>query len=289
MKQLTIISGKGGTGKTTLSACFAVLAENKIIVDTDVDAPDLHLILHPTILSQEEFSGAKIAVKDKNKCTKCGKCEEICRFNAIRDLKIDYLRCEGCGVCVHICPEEAITLEDKPTGYIYNSETKYGPMIHARLKAGMETSGKLVTEVRNNARKISEGGSYNLIILDGSPGIGCPVIASLAGTDLALVVTEPTLSGLSDLKRIVGVAEHFKIETLVCINKYDINLKNAQEIKEFCEEKGIKLVGMIPFDPEVSRALAQGKVVVEVSNGPAAQAIHELWDAVSRCLFHSDN
>jgi len=286
MKQVAVISGKGGTGKTTLAASFAVLGRNQVVIaDADVDAPDLHLLLSPQVLQSEEFFGSKIAIMDENKCTECAECERHCRFEAIKDLRIDPLHCEGCGVCAYVCPEEAITLQDERTGDVYTSETKFGPMVHANLYPGSEASGKLVTQVRNLAQRLClehDGGL--IVIIDGPPGIGCPVIASLAGVDLALIVTEPTLSGLVDMKRVLDLAEHFNIEPLVCINKFDINLKNTQTIREFCRESKIEFVGMIPFDEEVDRALKLGRSVVDIFDGPAAGAIRKVWKIVLRHL-----
>lgn len=284
MKQLTIISGKGGTGKTTIASSFAALAKDIVIADCDVDAPDLHLVLHPDIYNREWFSGAKVAVKDEDRCTECSQCEENCCFGAISNLEIGPLLCEGCGVCAYVCPEGAITLRDEPTGEIYFSETKHGCMVHAQLNMGSEGSGKLVTQVRTGAKKLCGQKDCDLIIIDGSPGIGCPVIASLAGVDLALVVTEPTLSGLSDLRRIVGVTEHFDIKTLVCVNKYDINVNNTELVGEFCEKKNLEMVGLVPFDEEVIRSVSLGKPLVDVADGPGSKAITELFNKVSGCI-----
>ena len=284
MKQLTVISGKGGTGKTTLTASFAASVKGIIIADADVSAPDLHLLLRPQILQSEEFMGAKVAVIDKDTCNQCGECEKSCRFKAIKNIEIDTLLCEGCGVCAYICPQEAIAIQDQLTGHVYISETRFGPLAYANLCAGAEASGKLVTRVREVARKLCQGKSSGLIMIDGSPGIGCPVIASITGVDLALIVTEPTLSGLADLERVVHLTEHFHIKALVCINKYDINLKNTQKICEFCQENKVGFVGMIPFDEEVNRALNLGRPVVEVSHGPTARAIRKVWETVLQYL-----
>jgi MinD superfamily P-loop ATPase len=242
LKQLTVISGKGGTGKTTLVASFAALAENKVIADCDVDAPDLHLLLHPEIIEREEFKGLKVAVMDKTLCTECGTCEETCRFNAIALTKesgfaVNPARCEGCGACVFMCPQEAVTLKERVSGYSFISKTKYGTMAHAELNIAEEASGKLVTVVRNNAQQVAEKEGCELILIDGAPGIGCPVIASLTGVDLALIVTEPTMSGLHDLERILDVTRHFGIGSVVCVNKYDINEENSRRITEFCLQR----------------------------------------------------
>jgi MinD superfamily P-loop ATPase len=227
MKQLSILSGKGGTGKTTLTASFAVLAKNAVVADCDVDAPDLHLLLHPEVIKQQEFTGSKIAVINKKKCLDWGMCRERCRVNAITaDLKVDPIACEGCGVCTVVCPSNAVTLTDRNSGYAYLSKTKYGFMSHALLNPSEGNSGKLVTLVRQNAKILAEQKNSDLIIIDGPPGIGCPVIASVTGVDAGLVVTEPTMSGIHDLKRALQLLEHFSVTPLVCVNMYDINMNN---------------------------------------------------------------
>jgi MinD superfamily P-loop ATPase len=287
LKQITVISGKGGTGKTTLVASFAALAENKVIADCDVDAPDLHLLLHPEIIKKEEFKGLKVAVMDKTLCTECGICEETCRFNAIAlteesGYAVNPARCEGCGACVFVCPQEAIVLKERVSGYTLISKTEYGTMAHAQLNIAEETSGKLVTVVRNRAQQVAENEQRELILIDGAPGIGCPVIASLTGVDLALVVTEPTMSGLHDLERILGVTRHFGIDSVVCINKYDINEENSQRITEFCQQRGIEVVGNIPYDPVVTEAMVAGKPVVEFSGGRVSEAIKDVWKVIAK-------
>jgi len=284
MRQLTVISGKGGTGKTTLVGSFAALAENKVIADCDVDAPDLHLLLHPEIIKKEEFEGLKVAVMDKIKCVECGSCEEACRFNAISDTESGYevnpARCEGCGACVFVCEQEAITLKERVSGYAFVSKTNYGTMAHAELNIAEEASGKLVTVVRNRAQQVAEGEGCELILIDGAPGIGCPVIASLTGVDLALIVTEPTMSGLHDLERILDVTRHFGIASTVCINKYDINEENSKRITEFCRQRGIEVVGNIPYDPGVTEAMVAGMPGVEFSEGVVSDAIKEVWKGI---------
>ncbi|MGB2727328.1 MAG: ATP-binding protein [Halobacteriota archaeon] len=286
MKQITIISGKGGTGKTTLVGSFTALAENKVIADCDVDAPDLHLLLHPEIIKKEEFKGLKVAVMDKTLCTECGICEEACRFNAISvsdnasGYEVNPARCEGCGACVFMCEQEAITLKERVSGYAFVSKTKYGTMAHAELNIAEEASGKLVTVVRNNAQQVAEGEGCELILIDGAPGICCPVIASLTGVDLALIVTEPTMSGLHDLERILDVTRHFGIASIVCINKYDINEENSKRITEFCRQRGIEVVGNIPYDPVVTEAMVAGMPVVEFSEGKVSDAIKDVWEGI---------
>ncbi len=285
MKQITVISGKGGTGKTTLVGSFAALAENKVIADCDVDAPDLHLLLHPEIIEREEFKGLKVAVMDKTLCTECGTCEETCRFNAIAlteesGYAVNPARCEGCGACVFTCPQEALTLKERVSGYSFISKTKYGTMAHAQLNIAEEASGKLVTVVRNRAQQVAEKESCELILIDGAPGIGCPVIASLAGVDLALIVTEPTMSGLHDLERILDVTRHFGIGSVVCINKYDINEENSKRITEFCRQRGVEMVGNIPYDSVVTEAMVAGMPVVEFSEGKVSDAIRDVWGGI---------
>jgi MinD superfamily P-loop ATPase len=285
LKQITIISGKGGTGKTTLVGSFAALAENKVIADCDVDAPDLHLLLHPEILTKQEFKGVKVAVMDKTLCTECGTCEETCRFNAIASTEesgyaVNPARCEGCGACVFTCPQEALTLKERVSGHAFISKTNYGPMAHAQLNIAEEASGKLVTVVRNNAQQVAEKESCEFILIDGAPGIGCPVIASLTGVDLALIVTEPTMSGLHDLERIMDVTRHFRIGSIVCINKYDINEENSKRITEFCRQRGVEIVGNIPYDSVVTEAMVAGKPMVEFSGGVVSNAIKDIWESI---------
>jgi len=285
LKQITVISGKGGTGKTTLVGSFAALAENKVIADCDVDAPDLHLLLHPEIIKKEEFKGLRVAVMDKMLCTECGTCEETCRFNAIAlteesGYAVNPARCEGCGACVFSCPQEAIVLKECVSGYTFISKTEYGTMAHAELNIAEETSGKLVTVVRTRAQQVAEKEQRELILIDGAPGIGCPVIASLTGVDLALVVTEPTMSGLHDLERILDVTRHFGIGSVICINKYDINEENSRRITDFCWQRGIEVVGNIPYDPVVTEAMVAGKPVVEFSEGRVSDAIKNVWEGI---------
>lgn len=281
MKELLIISGKGGTGKTTVLGSFAVLAQQKVLADADVDAPNLHLLLSPQPLEEKDYCGAKLALIDESKCTECGRCQEVCEFAAIADFRVDPRRCEGCGTCALVCPVEAITMNDQVTGRLYLSETRYGPLAHARLLAGAEASGKLVTEVRELARRVALERHANLILTDGSPGIGCPVIASLSGVDAALAVTEPTPSGLHDLRRVLQVAAHFGVPTAVCVNKWDINPELADEIDRAAEAMGAQPVGRIPFDETVAESTSEGVPLVEhVSDGPARQAIVRLWETV---------
>ena len=281
MKQFTIISGKGGTGKTTITAAFASLVENAVLADCDVDAPDLHLILKPEIKETVEFSGLKIASKDEEKCTECGKCREYCRFDAIDDdLKLIDERCEGCGVCEYVCPADAIHLVDRKSGFAYLSETRFGPMSHAELNTAEEATGKLISLVRNNARILADKYNRDLIIIDGPPGIGCPVIAAISGVDLVLIVTEPTVSGIHDMERILGVAGHFSIPALVCINKFDINPGNTQVIEKYCAENGLGVVGKIPYDETPTMAMIKEMTVVEFSDNEFSKNIKKIWENI---------
>ena len=283
MKQIVIISGKGGTGKTVITASFAALAKNKVMVDCDVDAADLYLLLHPEIKETYGFTG-RVAKIDEDKCIQCGKCQEVCRFEAINNFIVDPISCEGCGVCSYICPQEAIKMKQHPAGNWFISETKYGPLIFAKLGIAEENSGKLVSLVKQKAKEIAQNQKRNFIIIDGPPGIGCPVIASLSGVDIALIVTEPTLSGIHDLERVAKVSYHFGIKTRVCINKYDLNLKMSQNIKDFCQTHNIEIIGEVPFDIVVTKALTMGKPVVEYSDNEASSRIKKMWEKLEITL-----
>jgi len=284
MKQLVVISGKGGTGKTTMTASLASLAEGvAVVADCDVDAPDLHLILKPEIRETFDFLGLQTARIDPEKCTECGECEKACRFDAIHDFRVDPRSCEGCKVCTLVCPSEAITMVDSVSGHAYVSETRFGTMVHADLFPGEEASGKLVTMVRDLSFKVAEREKKDLILIDGSPGIGCPVIASITGTDIALVMTEPSISGAHDLERILGVAEHFGVEALVCVNKFDLNPEMTDRIETLCRKLGVGLAGNLPFDPGVVEAMISGKTLVEVE-GPVGDAIRSVWDQIKKKL-----
>jgi len=279
-KQLAILSGKGGTGKTTIAAAFASLAKNKVMVDCDVDAADLHVLLQPKVLIQEKYFGGRSPRVDLEKCTQCGLCTEVCRFHAIDNGLVDPILCEGCGFCYHVCPESAIAMEEAFSGDWFISETSYGPFVHARLGIGEENSGKLVTVVRRQATEIAKEKNLNLILIDGPPGIGCPVTASLTGVNLVLAVTEPTLSGIHDLERILKLAEHFKIPSMVCINKFDINLENSQKIISYCDKNGSKVIGRIPYEPKVVEALVDRKTVMEYTCNGVETEIQQMWKQV---------
>jgi MinD superfamily P-loop ATPase len=293
MKELVVCSGKGGTGKTSVVASFAALASHPVLADCDVDAADLHLVLSPEIEQRKDFWSGREAVIRPEDCSGCGTCQEVCQFGAIQIAQegqgaeafvVDPLACEGCGVCVQMCPEGAIDFPERICGQWFISRTRYGPLIHARLGIGAENSGKLVTLVRRRARLLVEEGEGNLLIVDGPPGIGCPVIASLAGADLVLVVTEPTLSGLHDLERVVKLTRHFSLPVSVCLNKHDLNSAVARDIVAFCHRQGLNLVGKIPYDPAVTAAQLASTSVVERDASPAAAAIREVWEQVEEAM-----
>lgn len=292
MKELCIISGKGGTGKTTVSAAFATLARNKVMTDCDVDAADLHLLLNPEVQKRESFIGARTPQIDYELCGECGDCQSWCRFDAI-DLDfdqgyiIDPLACEHCGLCALVCPEEAIQMEETVSGEWMVSDTRFGNLVHARLGIGEDNSGKLVTIVRREARRLAEAQGADLIIADGPPGIGCPVTSAITGVDLVLAVTEPTPSGIHDLERVASLCRHFAAPLVVCINKHDINLENSAHISDWCGKNGVEVVGEIPFDPLVTCALVARHSVVDIDCGPVSEAVVRLWDSVSSRLAES--
>jgi MinD superfamily P-loop ATPase len=285
MKELVVLSGKGGTGKTSLVGSFAVLAKNKVLADCDVDAADLHLLLAPAVRETHEFASGQVAAIDRDRCTECGLCADHCRFDAIHDFTVDPLACEGCGFCARVCPVGAVTMTGRLAGQWYVSDTAYGPLVHARLGIGEENSGKLVTTVRNAARAVAERDGADLIISDGPPGIGCPVISSLSGADLALLVTEPTLSGIHDLERVLGVCRHFQVPAAVCINKYDISEDNSRRIEGYCRAGGIPVAGRLPYDDAVTAALARGVPLVSDRRNGIARDIENLWDGLADRLL----
>lgn len=284
MKELVVISGKGGTGKTSIAGSFAVLAVNKVLADCDVDASDLHLILQPEVKETHDFIGGKKAIIQPKDCNKCGLCQTVCRFDAIRDYKINSFACEGCGVCYHVCPENAIEFVDHVSGQWFSADTAYGPMIYAQLGIAEENSGKLVSQVRTKARELAQKQHKDLIIIDGPPGVGCPVIATLGGADLVLVVTEPTVSGAHDLKRVIELIEHFKVRALVCINKWDLAEDKCQEIERYCQKQNIDVIGKIPFDPRITEAIIQGVPPVKYTTGGAMETIKVMWDKINTRL-----
>ncbi len=287
MKELVVISGKGGTGKTSIVGAFAYLTRNKVLCDADVDAADLHLLTDPTVRERQEFRSGHKAVIDPEKCTACGRCRELCRYQAIsEDFRIDPIDCEGCGVCVYFCPEEAIAFPESKCGEWFISDTRMGPMVHARLGIAEENSGKLVTLVRQKARALAEEKNLDLILTDGPPGIGCPVIASIGGASGILIVTEPTVSGRHDMERVAQLAAHFRVPSMVCVNKYDLNPEVTQAIERYAEEKGLRVLEPIPFDPAFTKSMVQGKTIVEYDEtSPGSVAVRRLWENIEEALF----
>ena len=284
-RTIVIISGKGGTGKTSITAAFALLAKNAVLADCDVDAADLHLILSPDVREEHEFISGETASIDGSVCTGCGKCVEACVFSAINSsYVVDPVSCEGCAVCTLVCPVEAITMHPSECGRWFVSETRAGHMAHARLFPGKENSGRLVSLVRTKAQELAERHNSEHIIVDGPPGVGCPVIASIANTDLALIVTEPTLSGLHDLKRAVQLAKHFKVDTAVVINKCDINEGISHKIESFCDEMDIEMAGKIPYSLDFVKAQLAGKSITEYGDCAAADAIGQAYKRVMNIL-----
>jgi MinD superfamily P-loop ATPase len=290
MREVVIISGKGGTGKTSLTAAFAHLAENKVICDLDVDAPDLHILLEPEAVRKEEFHSGYEAEIDPERCTGCGTCMQMCRFGAVTEqdgiYAIDPLRCEGCKVCVAFCPERAVDFNQRHCGSWQVGKTRFGTMVHAQLFPGEENSGRLVTLLKAEAREIAENEGRDLVLCDGAPGIGCPVISSLSGTELAAIVTEPTPSGRHDLERVAALCEHFRIKVVIVINKYDLNLEQTAMIEDFASRHGYPVVAKLPHDPVVTVAMVHRKAVSELRENRFNQMIREAWD---RILDYADS
>lgn len=280
--ELVVLSGKGGTGKTTIATALAELAEDVIRVDCDVDAPNLYLFYKGKDIEKSEFIGGKKAILDESICIECGKCQTICRFEAIENFKINPFHCEGCGACTLVCPVNAITLQDEKTADTFITELDKGIISRAEMEIGSDGSGKLITQLRKNSKKFNQ--DDKLTIIDGSPGIGCAVIASITGSDGVLVVTEPTKSGLEDLIRVVELCEHFGVFTMVCINKYDINENVATEIEKFAASKNIKLVGKIPFDDTVMKSINELKPITYYKESLAEIAIEDMWDNIKKLM-----
>ena len=286
MKELIVISGKGGTGKTSLIAAFASLAQNKVLCDADVDAADLHLIMDPHVSKRADFKSGHTADIDSSKCSQCGLCVELCQFGAISDdFKVNPVDCEGCGVCVYFCPEKAIDFPENTCGQWFISDTRFGPLVHARLGIAEENSGKLVTLVRQESKKLAEQKDLDLILTDGPPGVGCPVIASIGGASAVLVVAEPSLSGIHDMQRVVQLAKHFKVPALVCVNKFDLNLDLTRNVENFARDEGLPYLGRIPFDPIFTKAMVQGQTIFEYnSDSSGGQAVKKIWNNLSEKL-----
>ncbi len=285
MREILIISGKGGTGKTSLTGAFAQLAGHKIICDLDVDAPDLHLLLHPTRERQVEFYSGHAAVIDRALCTRCGLCASMCQYGAIKENGEDFtvapLRCEGCKVCVAFCPTEAVRFPEKHCGAWYVSDTRFGPLVHAQLFPGEENSGKLVMVLKREARELAKAQGADLVLCDGAPGIGCPVISSLSGAHLAVAVTEPTPSGRHDLERVADLCRHFQTAFAVIINKYDLNPEETARIEAFCRDRNYPVPARLPHDPAITRAMIQGLVVTELPDTELSRAIRLGWTRIA--------
>ncbi|MFO8006448.1 MAG: ATP-binding protein [Candidatus Brocadiia bacterium] len=293
--ELTVISGKGGTGKTTVTASLASLLDDRVLADADVDAADMHLLLQPQVVEARDFVGGWSARIVSDQCTACGRCAELCHFDAIEPVteqggsgpshyQVNELLCEGCGLCRYVCPVDAIDVSAAVTGQRFVSRTPYGLLSHARLGIAEENSGKLVTAVRGRAQDLTGPAAGMRIVADGSPGTGCPVIASISGVDTALIVTEPTVSGVHDLERVLELVEHFRVRPLICINKCDLNAEQAERIRRLARERGAEVVGEIPFDEEVNRTLMAGQILSEGGEGPAAEAVRDLAITLERAL-----
>jgi len=290
MKEIVVISGKGGTGKTSLTASFSVLGGNKIITaDCDVDAADMHLLLEPDFGYAEDFYSGKLAVVNENECINCGKCAEICRFDAFEENngahRVITLNCEGCAYCSHICPVNAIKMEDNLVGRWYNSKIKSDSiMVHARLGVGAENSGKLVAKVKREARSLAEELNKELVLVDGSPGIGCPVVSSLSGANLVVFVAEPSVSGIHDLKRVIQLVKKFQIPSCCIINKADINQKQTDELVEFLDKNDVRHIGNINYNENFTKAMTEGKTIVEYQDEILSNNVKEFWNKIIKLL-----
>ncbi|GAB7022507.1 ATP-binding protein [Salidesulfovibrio brasiliensis] len=286
MKQLVVISGKGGTGKTSITAALAALAQNAVLADCDVDAADLHLLLHPTILEKEDFYSGETPTMDPVECISCGVCAEHCRFDAIDDnFQPIKENCEGCGVCEYVCPTDAVTMHPRKCGVKMVSKTRYGTMVHAELGIGEENSGKLVTDVRRTSAEIAEREGAEYVIVDGSPGVGCPVIASLTGADACLLVAEPTVSALHDLGRVVELLTHFKLPSYCVINKRGVNPELEERIATFCRERNVQIAGSLDYDKAFNEAQAAGQTIVEYDPDGLGRQVTEIWNATREFLL----
>ncbi|MGM0663257.1 MAG: 4Fe-4S binding protein [Thermodesulfobacteriota bacterium] len=286
MKEIVIISGKGGTGKTSVVAAFASLAQNMVLCDADVDAADLHLIMDPNIKQRHDFESGHTAVIQQDKCTQCGLCRDLCRWNAIsEDFVVDSIECEGCGVCWYFCPEEAIDSPLNNCGEWFISDTRFGPMAHASLGIAEENSGKLVSLIRQEGKKLAEEKGLDLLITDGPPGVGCPVIASMGGASAALIVAEPSVSGKHDMERVAQLAAFFGVPAMLCINKFDLNPGMGESMEAFAREKGINVLGRIPFDSAFTKAMVEGMTIMEFNgDSEGAKAIEVIWEDLNQRL-----
>lgn len=279
IREIVIVSGKGGTGKTSLAAAFAALAKNGILCDADVDAADLHLLMQPEVKKRTDFMGGSKAVINPDLCTGCGTCRTLCRFDAISDrYEVDPIRCEGCGVCVDFCPEQAIDFPVQRCGEWYISATRFGPMVHARLGIAEENSGRLVSLVRKETRQLAEERGLELILTDGPPGIGCPVIAAIGGATALVIVVEPTVSGIHDMERVVDLAAHFRVPGMVIVNKYDLNVEMTEAIEKLAVKRNLVVLGRVPFDPVFTRSMVQGQTLFKYGEEtPTRQVVRDIW------------
>ncbi len=290
MKEIVVISGKGGTGKTSIMSSLAYLAADKaVIADCDVDAANVHLILKPDILQKEDFYSGLFAEIDHDKCIDCGLCKDYCRFDAIHNIdrkyEVDKISCEGCGFCMHICPTKALTMKPQRAGEWMLSDTRIGTkLVHAKLGIGAENSGKLVAKVKNEAKLVARKEKKEYVIVDGSPGIGCPVVSSISGADFVVYVTEPTVSAVHDLKRVVALVKKFKIPSACIINKFDINEKQVQEIKNFLKEKNIPLLTELPYDEKFTKAMVEGKTIIEMDNSSISNGVKKSWQKIKKLI-----
>lgn len=282
MRELVIISGKGGTGKTSLTAAFCSLAENNVLCDADVDAADLHLLMQPEVLQKTDFMGGRIAEISQQDCSQCGQCRDLCRFEAIdENYKVDHIQCEGCGVCVDFCPEKAIAFPVQKCGEWFISDTRLGPMVHARLGIAQENSGKLVSLIRKETQQLAEENDHDLILTDGPPGIGCPVIASITGATAIIIVVEPTVSGLHDMERVADLAAHFNIPGMIIVNKYDLNEEMTRAVESSAGKRNMSLLGRVPFDPVFTRSMVQGVNIFEYGeDSPTLDAVEDIWKKI---------
>ncbi len=291
MKELVILSGKGGTGKTTITSAFASLAKHAVLADCDVDAADLHLILKPTVVEKQPFYSGHEALIETQNCDNCGRCVEVCRFAAIRlepqsnHYQVDAISCEGCGVCVTHCPQQAIQFNPSLCGEWYCSDTRFGSMVHARLGIGAENSGRLVSLVRQQARQLASQQRAKFLLVDGPPGIGCPAIAAMTGADQLFLITEPTLSGLHDLQRVLELAKHFRLPAFLCVNKWDLNLQLTEQLEALAQQYGAKCVGRLSYHKAASLAQLTAQSVIELGDNPLADEIQEVWQRVEQHLY----
>ena len=285
MKEIVVISGKGGTGKTSITSSLAILAgKDVILADCDVDAADMHILMRPDFAEKHEFYSGKTAEIIQDECTKCGKCMQVCRFDAISIIDgkyiVDPISCEGCEYCARICPVQTIEMKENLSGHWYRSNIRTGTkMIHAKLGIGSDNSGKLVAQVKKEAKKTAETENKNMVLVDGPPGVACPVVSSLSGADYVLLVTEPTVSGVHDLKRVYELAKKFRIKAGCVINKADLNESKTKQITDFLEKENIELLSVIPYDESFSRAMVEGKAVVEIE-GSVKKQIEIIWEKI---------